>query len=180
MNLRCRKEGSYEVPNIGDKQATCLSSPGSWAVPSRRFHFMPQLFFYIPIDTHYWSLSEIWHCVNIWDFLLIQSSCLFLSHFLKCNLSISDSHAFDYNARFVTEFNVSVRHSCLSIVQGRREIHSWCSEPISGLCSAQSEFATNVGLKNPRQHRVPRGSSSRLLETASLKGSVFPAMYSKT
>lgn len=95
VNLRCRREGSCEVPNTGNKQGTCLSSPGSWAVPSR-FHFMPQLFLYIPIDRQYWSLSAIGHCVNIWDFLLIQSSCcLFLSHFLKCNLSINDSHAFD-------------------------------------------------------------------------------------
>lgn len=80
----------------GDKQEACFNYPGSWAVLSREFHFIPQLFLDIPIDIHYSSLSKMWHWVNIWDFLLIQySRCLLLSHLLQCNLSINDSHAFD-------------------------------------------------------------------------------------
>lgn len=46
--------------------------------------------------------------------------------------------------------------------KGRGKSIRW-SEPILDVCSAQSEVATGVDLKNPQIPCRPKGSSSRLI-----------------
>lgn len=120
VNLRCRKEGCYEVPDIGD----CWG--GEKRQHASAFPEAQQLYqgsFIICLNCFYTSLRHTLlvtvrnMALSIRNFLLIwYSLLLYLSQLLKCNLSINDSHDLNQNETFVTEFNVSVRDNWLYII----------------------------------------------------------------